>query len=92
MIKFVDNTDQRGQQEQEVVGDNIPELVTELVKRIRPRSKAFYQKELERDLRNSGRSIVDVHAGNGVSYTVRLLAQNSRPRPQPVQGTLGLET
>jgi len=48
-------------------------LIEDCVKRIRPQSKLYYQKELRIDLENKKQSMIDVHAGMGVSYIVKLI-------------------
>jgi len=47
-------------------------LINDCVKRIRPQSKLYYQKELRIDLIKNKTSMIDVHAGMGVSYIVNL--------------------
>lgn len=48
-------------------------LIDDCVKRIRPQSKLYYQKELRIDLKNKKESMIDVHAGMGVSYIIKLI-------------------
>ena len=48
-------------------------LIEDCVKRIRPQSKLYYEKELRIDLENKKLSMIDVHAGMGVSYIVKLI-------------------
>jgi len=55
-----------------IESDNIDELVKDCVSRIRPQSKKYYESELRIDLENKGKSLIDVHAGLGVSYVVIL--------------------
>jgi hypothetical protein len=47
-------------------------LIDDCVKRIRPQSKQYYQKELRIDLLKNKTSMIDVHAGMGVSYIINL--------------------
>jgi hypothetical protein len=47
-------------------------LIDDCIKRIRPQSKLYYQKELRIDLIKNKTSMIDVHAGMGVSYIVNL--------------------
>jgi hypothetical protein len=47
-------------------------LIDDCVKRIRPQSKLYYEKELRIDLIKNKTSMIDVHAGMGVSYIVNL--------------------
>ena len=56
-----------------VKGEKIDEIITELVSRIRPKSKDFYRENLYNDLTETGKSIVDHHAGLGILYVVELL-------------------
>jgi hypothetical protein len=56
-----------------IEGDNIEELITECVSRIRLRSKEYYRNELRIDLLKHKKSLVDVHAGIGISYIVILI-------------------
>ena len=56
-----------------IKGSSVIELLNECLKRIRPKSQAFYKKEIESDLYKNGTSIIDRHAGMGSFYTVILL-------------------
>ncbi len=47
-------------------------LIDDCVKRIRPQSKLYYEKELRIDLLTNKKSMIDVHAGMGVSYIINL--------------------
>ena len=47
-------------------------LIDDCIKRIRPQSKLYYEKELRIDLIKNKTSMIDVHAGMGVSYIVNL--------------------
>ena len=47
-------------------------LIDDCVKRIRPQSKLYYEKELKIDLEKNKTSMIDVHAGMGISYIVNL--------------------
>lgn len=51
---------------------NIEDLIDECVKRIRQRSQEYYRTELIKDLEKKGKSMIDVHAGVGISYIVIL--------------------
>jgi len=55
-----------------IESDNIEELILNCVSRIRINSKDYYEKELRIDLENKGKSLIDVHAGVGISYVVIL--------------------
>ena len=55
-----------------IESDNIDLLIEDCVKRIRPQSKLYYKKELRIDLENKKESMIDVHAGMGVSYIIKL--------------------
>lgn len=48
-------------------------LIEDCVKRIRPQSKLYYEKELRIDLIKNQKSMIDVHAGMGVCYIVKLI-------------------
>jgi hypothetical protein len=48
-------------------------LINDCVKRIRPQSKLYYEKELRIDLIKNKTSMIDVHAGMGISYIVNLI-------------------
>lgn len=47
-------------------------LIDECIKRIRPQSKKYYESELKKDLLRSKKSLIDAHAGMGISYVVLL--------------------
>ena len=51
-------------------------LIDDCVKRIRPQSKLYYEKELRIDLTKNKTSMIDVHAGMGVSYIINLTTKN----------------
>jgi hypothetical protein len=51
-------------------------LIEDCVKRIRSQSKLYYEKELRLDLQNKKESMIDVHAGMGVSYIIKLITKN----------------
>jgi len=55
-----------------IESNNIDELVKDCVSRIRPQSKKYYESELIKDLESKGKSLIDVHAGLGISYVVIL--------------------
>jgi len=55
-----------------IEGDNIDELIINCVSRIRINSKDYYEKELRKDLEVKQKSLIDVHAGVGISYVVIL--------------------
>jgi hypothetical protein len=55
-----------------IVGDNLEELINDCIKRIRNQSKIYYEKELRIDLLKNKKSMIDVHAGVGISYIVIL--------------------
>lgn len=56
-----------------IESENINELIEDCVKRIRPQSKKYYESELRLDLVKYKKSLIDVHAGMGVSYVVILI-------------------
>ena len=47
-------------------------LIEDCIKRIRPQSKNYYKKELKIDLEKNKKSLIDVHAGMGICYIVKL--------------------
>ena len=51
---------------------DIDVLIEDCLKRIRPQSKLYYEKELRIDLIKNKTSMIDFHAGMGVSYIVNL--------------------
>ena len=55
-----------------IVGDSLEELINDCLKRIRPQSKIYYEKELKIDLLKHKKSMIDVHAGVGISYIIIL--------------------
>ena len=55
-----------------IVGDDLEELIKDTIKRIRPQSKIYYEKELRIDLLKNKESMIDVHAGVGISYIIKL--------------------
>jgi hypothetical protein len=48
-------------------------LIEDCVKRLRPQSKSYYKKELRIDLEKNKISMIDAHAGMGVSYIIKLI-------------------
>ena len=48
-------------------------LIDDCVKRIRPQSKLYYKNELRIDLEKNQISMIDVHAGMGISYIIKLI-------------------
>lgn len=59
-----------------ISGENIDELVSACLVRIRERSKAYYREELYKDLNEKGCSMIDLHAGMGSVYRVELTGEN----------------
>jgi len=57
----------------EVVSDNIEELITFMLPRIRSQSRAFYEREIKLDLLATKESLVDSHAGHGTFYILKLI-------------------
>jgi hypothetical protein len=68
-----------------VVGEDEDEIIKQMRSRIRPQSFDFYARELRRELKVEGQSVVDRHAGNGVSYTV-FLGDDHEPLFQVADG------
>jgi hypothetical protein len=52
---------------------DIDVLIEDCLKRIRPQSKLYYEKELRIDLIKDKTSMIDFHAGMGVCYIVNLI-------------------
>jgi hypothetical protein len=53
-----------------IIGDDINEIVAYCLPKIIPKSRPFYKRELQSDLENGHRSMIDVHAGMGTFYSV----------------------
>lgn len=47
-------------------------LIEDCIKRLRPQSKEYYKKELRVDLEKNKISMIDAHAGMGISYIIKL--------------------
>ena len=56
-----------------IESDNIDELILNCLSRIRIQSKNYYESELRSDLVKFKKSLIDVHAGIGISYVVILI-------------------
>lgn len=56
-----------------IKGAEIEEIVAYCLLKIREQSKAFYSKDLRTNLLESGKTIIDVHAGMGNFYEVILI-------------------
>lgn len=56
-----------------IKGAEIEEIVAYCLLKIRERSRAFYSKDLRTNLLESGKTIIDVHAGMGNFYEVILI-------------------
>lgn len=76
MIKVVHRPYREFKNSYNIFGDNVDELVTACVARIRENSKEFYRQELNNDLNIKGASIIDMHAGMGIAYSVILTGEN----------------
>jgi hypothetical protein len=55
-----------------IESNDIDLLIEDCIKRIRPQSKEYYKKELRIDLIKNKKSMIDVHAGMGISYIINL--------------------
>lgn len=56
-----------------ITGNSITEIVDFCLPRIREISKEFYKKSICKDLEEIGETIIDVHAGMGQFYSIKLL-------------------
>jgi hypothetical protein len=56
----------------EITGNSIPELLEVCLTKIREKSKDFYREEITNNLRRNGKSGIDIHAGMGYLYTIKL--------------------
>jgi len=56
-----------------IESDDINELIINCLSRIRLHSKNYYEVELRKDLIKYNKSLIDVHAGVGISYVVKLI-------------------
>ena len=55
-----------------IIGDDISDIIEFCSTRVRPKSWGFYKEEIEKDLKKSGKSIIDMHAGMGIMYSIEL--------------------
>ena len=55
-----------------IEGNDIEELITKCLTKIRTKSRDFYAKELRRELSENGKALIDIHAGQKNGYTVIL--------------------
>lgn len=55
-----------------IVGDDIDEIISFCLSRVRAISQDFYKREIRKDLSKSNESFIDVHAGMGINYTIEL--------------------
>lgn len=56
-----------------ITGNSINEIVDFCLPRIREISKEFYRENIKNDLQENGETIIDVHAGMGQFYSIKLL-------------------
>ena len=61
------------QNEFEIIGDNINEIIDFALNRIRPQNKEFYRREIKEDLTKDGSSVISHHAGFGIAYKITLI-------------------
>lgn len=55
-----------------ISGDNIEEIVEAALLRVRSQSKGYYGPEIRSRLERTGYAFIDVHAGQGRQYDVKL--------------------
>lgn len=55
-----------------IAGNDIESIIDFCSARVRAKSWGFYKEELKKDLQNSGKSLIDIHAGMGTMYSVQL--------------------
>lgn len=58
-----------------ILGTNLNTLAEFGLRRIRLNSRNFYKKEYYTELKNTGYSFCDVHAGNGINYYLYLIKE-----------------
>jgi hypothetical protein len=56
-----------------ITGNSISEIVDFCLPRIRDISKEFYKKNIKNDLQDNSETIIDVHAGMGQFYSIKLI-------------------
>lgn len=56
-----------------IIGTGMEELATYCLLKIREQSRAFYSKDIRTNLRENGKTIIDIHAGIGNFYEVILI-------------------
>ena len=56
-----------------IIGTEMEELVIYCLLKIREQSRAFYSKDMRINLRENGKTIIDVHAEMGNFYEVSLI-------------------
>ena len=56
-----------------ISGSDIESIIDFCSARVRAKSWSFYKDELKKDLQNSGKSLIDIHAGMGTIYSVQLI-------------------
>lgn len=62
-----------------IIGDDFDELVAFCLDKVRHTSKAFYGREIPKDLLKQGYSWIDYHAGNEIFYRIELHPLKSKP-------------
>lgn len=56
----------------EITGNEVKELVDVALSKVRLQSKDYYKKEIEKDLIENKKSLIDLHAGMGYYYHIIL--------------------
>jgi len=56
-----------------VEANNIEEVISEMLPRIRKQSQPFYGKNIREELERKNETIIDQHAGNGCFYHIILI-------------------
>lgn len=56
-----------------ITSDSLNEILDYCIPRIRVRSQDYYKKEITKDINESCNSWIDNHAGQGVTYIIKLI-------------------
>lgn len=56
-----------------ITSDSLPEILEYCIPRVRVRSQEYYKKEIVKDITENGESWIDNHAGQGVTYIIKLI-------------------
>lgn len=71
MIEIQTN-ESNGMTFQRAIVDSVEEALGYLLPRIRRQSKAFYEKEIRREMEEDGETVVDKHAGGGMYLSAKM--------------------